>query len=69
MCEKGNRKLLDNFQYSPSRNFLHKNPFDVDPDMLKILGRADIYKSLKEWEDLYRRQKLMKDEAVLCTTR
>lgn len=51
----GSRKLLDNFQYSPSRNFLDKTPFDVDPDMLQMLRRVDLYKSLKDWEEHERR--------------
>lgn len=43
-------KLLDNFQKYPTRDFAEKTPFDVDPDFLNMLSRADLYRSLKDFE-------------------
>lgn len=43
-------KLLDNFQQYPTKDFAEKTPFDVDPDFLNMLSRADLYRNLKEFE-------------------
>lgn len=57
---KKQMKLLDNYQSYPSKDFADNIPFGIDPDFLKMLSRAEIYRTLKDYENKYKKKRKFK---------